>query len=90
MSAAITMKNTNKFNTVQGQMKSIATVANDSDRRTYVGEMAMAIQRAMSANHDRNPNRCAQVNGWLEYGFAVEIARRGHEPIPARPNGNFT
>ena len=58
-------------------------------RRSYAEEMALAIDKAMSANHDRNPNRYAEVNGWLQYGQSVAIARRGHEPIPPRPDGRF-
>jgi hypothetical protein len=56
-----------------------------SERRTYCGEMEHALQQANIANHDRNPNRCAQVNGWLSYGIAVAIARRSKEPLPDRP-----
>lgn len=59
------------------------------DKRSYAEEMALAISKAMSANHDRNPNRQAEVEGWLKYGHAVAIARRGHEPIPERPIGRF-
>ena len=63
------------------------------DRRSYVEEMALAIGKALAANHDRNPNRMAQVNGWLNYGHEVAIARRGRNknkyPIPPRPNEKF-
>ena len=58
-------------------------------RRSYAEEMAHAISRAISANHDRNPNRAAEVNGWLQWGHDVAIARRGHEPIPPRPTRTF-
>lgn len=54
-------------------------------KRTYVGEMAWAIEQAMLSNHDRNSNRFAQVDGLLRYGFSVELARRDHLPIPERP-----
>lgn len=60
-----------------------------TDRRSYAEEMALALNRAYSANHDRNPNRMAEVTGWLQYGLSVAIARRGHEPIPPRPEGTF-
>jgi hypothetical protein len=56
-----------------------------SERRTYCGEMEHALNQACNANHDRNPNRYAQVNGWLNYGIAVAIARRSKEPLPDRP-----
>ncbi len=59
------------------------------DRRSYAEEMALAINRAMGAMHDRNPNRQAEVMGWLNWGHSVAIARRGHEPIPARPTERF-
>jgi hypothetical protein len=59
------------------------------DKRTYIGEMHLAIQKASTANHDRNPNRQAQVSGWLQYGMAVYIAKLGKEPIPPRPAGDF-
>lgn len=59
------------------------------DRRSYAEEMALALNRAYSANHDRNPNRMAEVTGWLLYGLSVAIARRGREPIPARPTERF-
>ena len=54
-------------------------------KRSYVGEMAWAIEKARGSNHDRNPNRQAQVDGYLDYGFNVELARRDHRPLPARP-----
>ena len=60
-----------------------------SPRKSYVEEMAHAISMAMMANHDRNPNRAAEVNGWLNWGHQVAIARRGHEPIPERPKDRF-
>ena len=56
------------------------------DRRSYAEEMALALNQVYVANSDRNPNRQAQINGWLMYGLAVSIARRGHEPIPERPD----
>jgi len=59
------------------------------DRRSYVEEMAFALDKVYSANHDRNPNRAAEVTGWLMYGLSVSIARRGHEPIPPRPTEKF-
>lgn len=59
------------------------------DRRSYAEEMALALNKAYCANHDRNPNRMAEVTGWLQYGLSVAIARRGHEPIPARPVDRF-
>ena len=55
-------------------------------KRTYVGEMAWAIEQAIGRNHDRNPNRYVQVDGLLRYGFEVELARRDHLPIPERPD----
>ena len=55
------------------------------DRRTYVGEMELALDMARARNGDRNPDRFAQVDGWLEYGLRVAIARRGHSAIPPRP-----
>lgn len=55
-------------------------------RRSYAEEMAWAINQAYCANSDRNPNRNAQVTGFLLYGNEVAIARRGHEPIPQRPD----
>ncbi len=60
-----------------------------SDRRTYIGELEHAIGQISIANHDRNPNRQAQIQGWLQYANEVSICRRGHEPIPPRPNGEF-
>ena len=59
------------------------------DRRSYAEEMALAIDKAICANNDRNPNRQAEVDGWLRYGLSVAIARRGSEPIPERPSGRF-
>ena len=59
------------------------------DRRTYMEEMALALNKAYAANHDRNPNRKAEVDGWLLYGLEVAIARRGHLPIPKRPARGF-
>lgn len=59
------------------------------DRRSYAEEMALALNKAYSANHDRNPNSMAEVTGWLQYGLSVAIARRGHEPIPPRPTERF-
>jgi hypothetical protein len=41
------------------------------------------------ANNDRNPNRFAEVNRWLEWAHSVEIARRSREPIPPRPTCGF-
>ena len=58
-------------------------------KRTYVGELELAIDKALVANHDRNPNRYAEVNGWLSYGLSVAIARRGKEPLPERPERKF-
>lgn len=56
-----------------------------TDRRTYVGELEHALQMANSAHHDRNPNRYAQVQGWIDYGLAVAISRRSKSLIPERP-----
>lgn len=58
-------------------------------KRSYVEEMAHALSQAYAANHDRNPNRFAEVTGWLQWGLAVSIARRSHDPIPLRPTGRF-
>lgn len=60
-----------------------------NDRRSYAEEMAYAIEHAISAMNDRNPNRQAEVMGWLSWGHEVAIARRGHEPIPPRPTERF-
>lgn len=58
-------------------------------KRSYVEEMAHALNQALCANHDRNPNRCAEVNGWLYWGLEVAIARRSHLPLPPRPERKF-
>lgn len=55
-------------------------------RRSYVGELELAIQRICCANHDKNPNRYTQIAGWTKYGLSVAIARRSGEPIPERPD----
>ena len=49
-------------------------------------EMDWALNQAHTRNHDRNPNRAAQVGAALEYGIAIGIAARGDEPLPTRPN----
>ena len=55
-------------------------------RRTYAGEMTWAIEQALMRNHDRNPNRAAQVTAALEYGLAVARSRRDPRvPMPDRP-----
>lgn len=59
------------------------------NQRTWVGELEHAISMARSANNDRNPNRQAEVDGWLGWGLAVAIARRSHAPIPPRPLQRF-
>lgn len=58
-------------------------------QRTYASEMELALDMARTANHDRNPNRAAEVNGWLDYGLAVGRARRSHAPMPPRPERKF-
>ncbi len=55
-------------------------------KRTYVGELEWALEQILMANSDRNPNRSAQVDAALQYGLAVAINRRGHEPLPPRPD----
>lgn len=55
-------------------------------KRTYVGEMAWALEAINSAHHDRNPNRAAQIDMAVKYGLAVAIARRSKDPIPHRPD----
>ena len=55
-------------------------------KRTYVGEMEWALEQINSANHDRNPNRQAQLQAAIKYGLAVAVARRGYESIPERPD----
>jgi hypothetical protein len=55
-------------------------------RRTYAGEMFWAISQAKSRNHDRNPNRYAQVTAALDYGHIVNQCRLGHESLPSRPD----
>lgn len=57
-----------------------------SDRRSYVGEMELALEKISTANSDCNPNRQAQLRGWTEYGLAVAIARRSKGSIPDRPD----
>lgn len=64
-----------------------------ADRRSYAEEMAFAINKALVALNDRNPNRAAELSGWLNYGNEVAIARRGRNkkkyPIPPRPTEKF-
>jgi len=55
-------------------------------RRTYVGELEWALGQIRLQFHDRNPHRQARVTAALDYGLAVAIARRSHEPLPDRPN----
>lgn len=59
------------------------------DKRSYASEMELALDMAKTANHDKNPNREAEVNGWLNYGLAIALARRSHAPMPQRPEGRF-
>ena len=58
-------------------------------RRSWIGELEHALSMARASNHDRNPNRQAEVDGWLDWGLKVAIARRGHDPIPLRPTQKF-
>jgi len=55
-------------------------------KRTYVGEIEWALEQVGVFNHDRNPNRFAQVTAAVNYGLAVGIARRSKLPIPLRPD----
>ena len=55
-------------------------------KRTWVGDLEWALQQVNSRNHDRNPNRQAQVSAAVDYGLRVALARRCKEPIPKRPN----
>jgi hypothetical protein len=48
--------------------------------------MEWAISNAIALNHDRNPNRMAQVTAALRYGHDCAIARRSHRPCPPRPD----
>lgn len=57
----------------------------EKDRRTYVGELEWALQQIGCAHSDRNPNRAAQIQAFVDYGLAVARAKRGREPIPPRP-----
>jgi hypothetical protein len=77
--------------TDQNTTDPVVRVAVEADvrRRSWVGELEHAISMARSANHDRNPNRQAEVDGWLAWGLDVAIARRGHSPIPPRPVRRF-
>ncbi len=44
-----------------------------------IGNLQTIIGRAISADHDRNPNRAAQVNGALAVGHRLCIEARSYE-----------
>lgn len=45
--------------------------------RFYIREMWWALEEINSRNHDRNPNRAAQLRAAIDYG--LEIARACEE-----------
>ena len=49
-------------------------------------ELLWAIEQINMVNHDRNPNRQAQISAAIEYGIQVGINARIHEPLPNRPD----
>lgn len=54
--------------------------------RSYFGEPSWALEQINIVNHDRNPNRQAQLKRITDYGLKVAIAKRSHEPLPERPD----
>lgn len=42
-------------------MKNPNLITGRTARRSYVGELELALEKICCANHDRNPNRQAQI-----------------------------
>lgn len=49
-------------------------------------EMNWAVNQAYCANHDRNPNRHAQIDMALQYALNVAIATISGDELPKRPD----
>lgn len=59
------------------------------DLLVIVGRLQDLIGRAVEKNHDRNPDRYAQVNGPLEEAAILCIAARSFEP-PVEDSGPWS
>lgn len=57
-----------------------------SDRELYfVGEMEWALNQINCFNHDRNPNRQAQLQAAISYGLTIGICLRNGSKVKHAP-----